>query len=98
MDRFASITAFVGVAESGGFSAAGRRLNLSKTTVSDQVQGLENALGVRLLNRITQRVEGVAAGVPGAICTFSPFSRFTGGCKITWSPSLTPALTSTSVP
>ena len=38
MDRFASITAFVRVAESSGFSAAGRRLNLSKATVSDQVQ------------------------------------------------------------
>jgi DNA-binding transcriptional LysR family regulator len=56
MDRFASITAFVRVAESGGFSAAGRRLNLSKATVSDQVQTLENALGVRLLNRTTRRV------------------------------------------
>ena len=51
MDRFASVTAFVRVVESGGFSAAGRRLNLSKATVSDQVQALENALGVRLLNR-----------------------------------------------
>ena len=56
MDRFASITAFVRVAESRGFSAAGRRLNLSKATVSDQVQALENALGVRLLNRTTRRV------------------------------------------
>jgi DNA-binding transcriptional LysR family regulator len=56
MDQFASITAFVRVAENGGFSAAGRRLNLSKTTVSDQVQTLENALGVRLLNRTTRRV------------------------------------------
>ena len=56
MDRFASITAFVKVAESGGFSAAGRRLNLSKATVSDQVQTLENALGVRLSNRTTRRV------------------------------------------
>jgi DNA-binding transcriptional LysR family regulator len=56
MDRFVSITAFVRVAESGGFSAAGRRLNLSKATVSDQVQTLENALGVRLLNRTTRRV------------------------------------------
>lgn len=56
MDRLASITAFVGVAESGGFSAAGRRLNRSKATVSDQVQTLENALGVRLLNRTTRRV------------------------------------------
>jgi DNA-binding transcriptional LysR family regulator len=56
MDRFASITAFVRVAESGGFSAAGRRLNVSKATVSDHVQALENALGVRLLNRTTRRV------------------------------------------
>jgi DNA-binding transcriptional LysR family regulator len=56
MDRFASITAFVRVVESGGFSAAGRRLNLSKATVSDQVQALENVLGVRLLNRTTRRV------------------------------------------
>ena len=56
MDRFAGITAFVRVAENGGFSAAGRRLNLSKATVSDQVQALENALGVRLLNRTTRRV------------------------------------------
>jgi DNA-binding transcriptional LysR family regulator len=56
MDRFASITAFVRVAESGGFSAAARRLNLSKATVSDQVQALENALGARLLNRTTRRV------------------------------------------
>src|SRR5580698_4411633 len=56
MDRFASINAFVGVVESGGFTAAARRLRLSTTTVSDQVQGLENALGVRLLNRTTRRV------------------------------------------
>jgi hypothetical protein len=38
MDRFASITAFVRVAENGGFSAAARALSLSTTTVSDQVQ------------------------------------------------------------
>jgi DNA-binding transcriptional LysR family regulator len=56
MDRFASITAFIRVAESGGFSAAGHRLNLSNATVSDHVQALENALGVRLLNRTTRRV------------------------------------------
>jgi DNA-binding transcriptional LysR family regulator len=56
MDRFASITAFVQVAENGGFSAAARSLNVSTTTVSDQVQALENTLGVRLLNRTTRRV------------------------------------------
>jgi DNA-binding transcriptional LysR family regulator len=56
MDRLASITAFVRVTETGGFSAAARHLNVSTTTVSDQVQALENALGVRLLNRTTRRV------------------------------------------
>ena len=56
MDRLASITAFVRVAENGGFSAAARSLDVSTTTVSDQVQALENTLGVRLLNRTTRRV------------------------------------------
>jgi DNA-binding transcriptional LysR family regulator len=56
MDRLTSITAFVRVAENGGFTAAARRLNLSTTTVSEQVQALENTLGVRLLNRTTRRV------------------------------------------
>jgi DNA-binding transcriptional LysR family regulator len=56
MDRLASITAFVRVAESGGFTAAACRLNLSTTTVSENVQALENALGVRLLNRTTRQV------------------------------------------
>jgi DNA-binding transcriptional LysR family regulator len=56
MDRLASITAFVRVAENGGFSAAARGLNVSTTTISDQVAALENALGVRLLQRTTRRV------------------------------------------
>ena len=56
MDRLASITAFVRVAENAGFSAAARTLGTSTTTVSEQVQALENALGVRLLNRTTRRV------------------------------------------
>ena len=55
MDRLASINAFVRVAESGGFTAAARRLNASTATLSENVQALENALGVRLLNR-TRRV------------------------------------------
>jgi len=56
MDRLASLTAFVRVVESGGFSAAARRLSLSPTMVSNHVQALENELGVRLLNRTTRRV------------------------------------------
>ncbi|MFM0341404.1 LysR family transcriptional regulator [Paraburkholderia fungorum] len=56
MDRMASLTAFVRVVECGGFTAAARRLDLSTTTVSNQVQALEDSLGVRLLNRTTRRV------------------------------------------
>jgi DNA-binding transcriptional LysR family regulator len=52
----ASLTAFVRVVESGGFSAAARRLNLSPTMVSNHIQALEDGLGVRLLNRTTRRV------------------------------------------
>src|SRR6202045_4197039 len=62
MDRFASVAAFVRVIERGGFSAAGRHLNLSKARVSHQVQALENALGVRLLNRSTRRISLTEAG------------------------------------
>jgi DNA-binding transcriptional LysR family regulator len=56
VDRMASLTAFVRVVESGGFSAAARRLNLSPTMVSNHIQALEDSLGVRLLNRTTRRV------------------------------------------
>jgi DNA-binding transcriptional LysR family regulator len=56
MDRFTSLTAFVRVVESGSFSAAARRLNMSTTTVSNHVRALEDRLGVRLLNRTTRKV------------------------------------------
>lgn len=56
MDRFASVIAFVRVAESGNFTAAARRLKLSTPAVSGQIHALEDSLGVRLLNRTTRRV------------------------------------------
>ena len=55
MDRLTSLTAFVGVVDSGGFSAAGRRLNMSTTMVSNHIQALEDRLGARLLNRTTRK-------------------------------------------
>ena len=62
MDRFTSLTAFVRVAENGGFSAAGRKLNMSTTMVSSHVQALEERLGVRLLNRTTRKVSLTEVG------------------------------------
>ncbi len=56
MDRLTSLTVFGSVVESGGFSAAARRLNMSVTMVSNHVQSLEERLGVRLLNRSTRKV------------------------------------------
>ena len=56
MDRLASIAAFVRVVENGGFAAAARHLNVSRTMVSNHVQELEDRLGARLLNRTTRKV------------------------------------------
>src|SRR6185312_1477475 len=47
---------FVRVVDAGGFSAAGRKLNMSTTMVSNHVQALEDRLGARLLNRTTRKV------------------------------------------
>jgi DNA-binding transcriptional LysR family regulator len=56
MDRLTSLTVFGRVVETGGFSAAARRLNMSVTMVSNHVQALEDRLGARLLNRTTRKV------------------------------------------
>src|SRR3979411_2427222 len=56
MDRLTSLTVFTRGVETGGFSAAGRRLNMSTTMVSNHVQALEDRLGARLLNLPTRKV------------------------------------------
>jgi DNA-binding transcriptional LysR family regulator len=62
MDRLTSLTAFVRVVDSGGFSAAGRKLNMSTTMVSNHVQALEARLGARLLQRTTRKVNLTEVG------------------------------------
>lgn len=62
MDRLSVMEVFVRVVDEGGFSAAARRLNLSKAAISKQVAALENRLGVRLLNRTTRQVTLTDAG------------------------------------
>ncbi len=56
MDRLTSMGTFVKVVDSGGFSAAARRLSMSVTMVSNHVQALEEHLGARLLNRTTRSI------------------------------------------
>ena len=62
MDRLTSIEVFSRVAETGGFSSAARKLNMSTTMVSSHVQALEDRLGVRLLNRTTRKVSLTEVG------------------------------------
>jgi DNA-binding transcriptional LysR family regulator len=62
MDRLTSLTAFVRVVDSGGFSAAARRLEMSTTMVSNHVRALEERLGARLLNRTTRKVSLTEVG------------------------------------
>lgn len=62
MDRLAAMETFVGVLESGSFSAAARRLNLGQPAVSKAIAQLEERLGVRLLLRSTRGLTPTEAG------------------------------------
>lgn len=56
MDNLSAMEVFVRVVQEQSFTAAARRLNLSPSATSRQVSGLEDRLGVRLLNRTTRSV------------------------------------------
>jgi len=58
----ASLPLFVAVARAGSFTAAARRLDVPTTTLSRRIQELEEALGVRLLNRTTRSLSLTDAG------------------------------------
>ncbi len=48
------VRAFCAIVAEGSFSRAAERLHLTQPTISAQIQGLEKALGVRLLERLAQ--------------------------------------------
>jgi DNA-binding transcriptional LysR family regulator len=62
MDKLNSMRVFVAVAQTNGFSAAAETLGLSKGMISKNIKQLEEALGVRLLNRTNRRVHLTEAG------------------------------------
>jgi len=62
MDRLSAMRTFRTVVETGGFSAAARRLGLSKAAVSKQVAELEAHFGTALLQRTTRRLNATDAG------------------------------------
>lgn len=60
--EFSELRAFVAVAETGSFSAAGRLLDRDPTVVSRRLQTLEGRLGLRLAERTTRQVSLTEAG------------------------------------
>lgn len=57
-----ALRAFVAVAETGGFSRAAERLNVTQTAVSHQIRQLEDWLGRKLFRRDTRSVAITDAG------------------------------------
>lgn len=62
MDRFSELRAFVAVIDAGGFSAAAREMDQSRSSVNRLVIALEARLGSHLLNRTTRSVSATSAG------------------------------------
>ena len=62
MDIVGGMIIFARVVEANSFSAAARRLGLSKSAVSKQIAALEDRLGARLLNRTTRRLSPTEVG------------------------------------
>lgn len=56
MDKFKAMSTFVRIVETGSLTAAAERLDVSLTSVVRSLAGLEQQLGVRLLNRTTRRI------------------------------------------
>lgn len=62
MDILFNMRAFVSVAETGSFTAAAQRLDLTTAYVSRAVAKLEAHLQTRLLHRTTRRIALTEAG------------------------------------
>ncbi len=62
MDTLDGMKTVVAVVETGSFTAAGERLNMSKALVSKYIGEVEEKLGARLFNRSTRRLAITEAG------------------------------------
>lgn len=61
--RVRAILSFVQAADAGSFAAGGRLLGISSAAVSKNVASLEQALGVRLMNRTTRTLSLTDEGI-----------------------------------
>jgi DNA-binding transcriptional LysR family regulator len=90
--NLAQLHAFTEVVETGSFSAAAERLNVTQPAISLRVRQLEDRLGVRLVERVGRRVTPTAAGtqllahagriegaVAGAVEALAPYASGRAG-------------------
>ena len=62
MNLFSNLELFVKTIEVGNFSALGRQLHMAPSSISRQINSLEEELGVRLLQRTTRNISLTEAG------------------------------------
>jgi DNA-binding transcriptional LysR family regulator len=62
MDRLHALELLVAVVETGSFTAAAARLNVTRGAISQGIKALEDELGVQLLNRTTRQVAATEEG------------------------------------
>ncbi|MES0067751.1 LysR family transcriptional regulator [Mesorhizobium sp. M0074] len=60
--EFSELTAFAAIIEEGSFVRAAAKLRISPPALSQTIRGLEERLGVRLLNRTTRSMSPTAEG------------------------------------
>jgi DNA-binding transcriptional LysR family regulator len=60
--KFDGISAFLAIADAGSVSGAARRLNLSKSVVSERLTELERSLGAHLVQRTTRKLSLTVEG------------------------------------
>ena len=62
MEHLRDMALFVSLVNAMSFSRAADSLGMPKSSLSRRIAGLEAAIGVRLLNRTTRRIELTEAG------------------------------------
>ena len=62
MDRYVGLRTFVQVVDTGSFSSAGRVLGVAPSSVSRQINELEDELAVELFHRTTRKLSLTEAG------------------------------------
>jgi DNA-binding transcriptional LysR family regulator len=71
---FADLTYFLEIAKQRNFRRAGLELGVSASALSHALRGLEERLGVRLLNRTSRSVTLTAAGEALQVAILEPFN------------------------